>query len=202
MNDNREKKEFTADIELSENDIYEAMKDIRGYLDVTPADLKELYKFAYRHAWNRITRHIKASDIMTRKVLSVERTTTIKETAELMAEHDIYGVPVIDSDGKVSGVISEKDFLSRLGIKGKVHFVSVIAACATRACYEIILSQNAEDIMTAPAITVREETTAGEISNIMAEKNINRVPVTDSEGKLIGIVSRSDIVRALSTMRS
>ena len=50
--------------------------------------------------------------------------------------------------------------------------------------------------MTSPAIIVREDATVVEISNIFTEKNINRVPVTDSEGKMIGIVSRADIVRA------
>jgi CBS domain-containing protein len=56
--------------------------------------------------------------------------------------------------------------------------------------------QKAEDIMTSPAITVVENATVFEISNIFFQKNINRVPVTEGEGKLLGIVSRADIVRA------
>ena len=65
------------------------MKDIQGYLDITPADLKEIYKFAYRHALERITSSVRAhAHIMTRQVFSVKRTMPVKEVAELMAEEN------------------------------------------------------------------------------------------------------------------
>jgi len=59
------------------------MKNIQGYLDITPADLKEIYKFAYRHALERITQSVKALDIMTRKVFSVKKTTPSKKLLSL-----------------------------------------------------------------------------------------------------------------------
>lgn len=185
-------------IEISDGDIYEAMKDIRGYLDITPADLKEIYKFAYRHALERITRSVKALDIMTRKVFSVKRAAPLKEVAELMAKEKISGIPVLEDDSKVAGIISEKDFLSSMGSGDKTHFMAFVAECLLgNGCAAFPVSfQRAEDIMTSPAIIVREDATVFEISNIFFEKNINRVPVADREGKLLGIVSRADIVRA------
>lgn len=85
-----------------------------------------------------------------------------------------------------------------MGSGDKTHFMSFVAECLNgRPCAASpVLLQKAEDIMTSPAITVREDATVFEISNIFFEKNINRVPVTDREGKLLGIVSRADIVRA------
>ena len=198
MGENIKKKDLTIDIEISDNDIYEAMKDIPGYLDITPADLKEIYKFAYRHALQRITQAVRAHDIMTTQVFSENRTTPVMEVAELMAEKSVSGIPVLEDDGKVAGIISEKDFLSHMGSRDKTHFMAVVAECLKgKGCVAMpIRSQKAEDIMTSPAVTVKEDTSVIEIANLFTEKNINRVPVINEEGRLKGIVSRADIVRA------
>ena len=198
MDENIKKKDLTIDVEISDNDIYEAMKDIQGYLDITPADLKEIYKFAYRHALERITQSVRAHDIMTTQVFSVNRTTPVMEVAELMAEKTVSGIPVLEEDGKVAGIISEKDFLSHMGSRDKTHFMAVVAECLKgKGCVAMpIRSQKAEDIMTSPAVTVKEDTSVIEIANLFTEKNINRVPVINEEGRLKGIVSRADIVRA------
>lgn len=198
MGENIKKKDLTIDIEISDNDIYEAMKDIPGYLDITPADLKDVYKFAYRHALQRVTEAVRAHDIMTTQVFSVNRTTPVMEVAELMAEKTVSGIPVLEEDGKVAGIISEKDFLSHMGSRDKTHFMAVVAECLKgKGCVAMpIRSQKAEDIMTSPAVTVKEDTSVIEIANLFTEKNINRVPVINEEGRLKGIVSRADIVRA------
>jgi len=198
MGENIKKKDLTIDIEISDNDIYEAMKDIPGYLDITPADLKDVYKFAYRHALQRITQAVRAHDIMTTQVFSVNRTTPVMEVAELMAEKTVSGIPVLEEDGKVAGIISEKDFLSHMGSRDKTHFMAVVAECLKgKGCVAMpIRSQKAEDIMTSPAVTVKEDTSVIEIANLFTEKNINRVPVINEEGRLKGIVSRADIVLA------
>jgi len=198
MDEASKKNSFPFTIEMSDDDIYEAMKDIQGYLDITPADLKTIYTFAYRHALERIAGSVKARDIMTTQVFSVKRETPLTEVAELMARENISGLPVVDEDGKPAGIISEKDFLAHMGSGDKSHFMSVVAECLKgKGCVAIsIRSQKAEDIMTSPAVTVAEDTPAIEIAYIFTKKNINRVPVIDDKGKLTGIVSRADIVRA------
>jgi CBS domain-containing protein len=200
MSKDPEKKKLSYDIDISDKDIYEAMKDIPGYLDITTGDFKELYRLTYRHAMNRITRSIKAGDIMTREVITVKRDTPLKETAKLMAEQGVSGLPVIEKDRKVAGVISEKDFLSRMGAGNTKTFMGIVAECLKgKGCVALsIRAKNAEDIMSSPAITVNEETTLLDITGIFNERKINRVPVVDSEGHLIGIVSRNDIVEARS----
>jgi CBS domain-containing protein len=128
----------------------------------------------------------------------VKRDTPLKIVAEFMAKAKISGIPVLEDDGKVAGIISEKDFLSSMGSGDKTHFMAFISECLQgKGCAVFpVRLQKAEDIMTSPATTVREDATVVGISNIFFEKNINRVPVTDREGKLLGIVSRADIVRA------
>ena len=202
MDDNTEKKDLPLEIEISGDDIFEAMKDIQGYLDITPADLKEIYKFAYRHACDRIMNSVRAGDIMTREVFAVKRATPLEDVAEVMAARGISGVPVLEDDGRIAGVISGKDFLANMGAKDKMNFMAVVAVCLKgEGCVSMpIRGKKAEDIMKSPAITVDENTTLTEIAGIFSSKKINRVPVTDKHGTLIGIVSRADIIHG-STVR-
>jgi len=187
-----------AEIEISDDDVYAALKEIEGYVDITPSDLKEVYRHAFRHALERIRRSVSAADIMTKGVFFVRTDTPLDRVAALMAEKQISGVPVLDDAGHVAGIISEKDFLSRMGAKDTKHVMGIIAAClGGRSCVAMpIRSKKAADIMAAPAITVRENTTAFEITALFNSHNINRVPVIDGQGKLIGIVSRDDLIRA------
>jgi CBS domain-containing membrane protein len=185
-------------LDISDNDIMEAMKEIGGYVDITPGDAKQIYRLAYHHALERLLRSAKAADVMTRDVVSVKKGTPLRDVAGRMACHGISGVPVIEEDGTVAGVISEKDFLIHLGFERARSFMEVVARClSSDGCISVCLKeQTAEDIMQSPAITVREETPVAEIAVIFTEKRINRVPVVGTTGKLLGIVSRADILRS------
>ncbi|MDP2158031.1 MAG: CBS domain-containing protein [Nitrospirota bacterium] len=184
--------------DISDDDIFEAMKDIQGYIDITPADLKEIFRCAYRHATERLSRSVKAADIMSRAVYFVRTHTPLRDVAEIMAEKKISGVPVLDNAESVVGIISEKDFLVHMGSSDTAHVMGIISACLEgKGCLAApIRSKKASDIMASPAITVHEESSAFEIIDLFNNKNINRVPVVDRSGKLTGIVSRADILRA------
>ena len=91
------------------------MKEIPGYLDITPRDFKEIYSLAYRQALSRLFREITAATIMTRDVVVVSEETPLAEVAAVMGERGISGVPVVDKSGRVTGIISEKDFLTAHG---------------------------------------------------------------------------------------
>ena len=186
---------YCRPVDISDDDIYDAMKEIPGYLDITPGDFKELYRFAYQHAVERFS-SVKAGDAMVRKVVSVTRKTPLVQVAEAMARHGVSGVPVVEEGERVVGVISEKDFLTRMGEQDAKTFMGVVAECLKgKGCVAVpIRGQNAEDIMTSPAVTVNEETSIMEIANIFTEKNINRVPVINQQGRLVGIITRADVV--------
>ena len=187
-------------IDISDDDIFEAMRDIPGYLDVTPGDLEEIFFHAYRRAFERIACSSCAVDLMTRNVYTVRRETPLPDVAELMAVHEISGVPVVDTDRRVVGMISEKDFCFHMGGRRSTSLMGVIADCASgRDCLALsIRERRAGEIMTSPVITVHEDTVLLEISAILSENQINRVPVVDGEERLVGIVSRADVVTASS----
>ena len=185
-------------VDITENDIYEAMKDIPGYLDITPQDLKEIFRYAYRHAVERLMNSAKAKDIMTKTVVSVSPESRLHEIARTMAKHGISGVPVVDKGGLV-GIISQKDFLKLMTTDAQ-NLMDVLAeyidgkGCAAGS----LRARTAREIMSFPVITVHEDETLAQIAELFASKHINRAPVIDQEGGMIGIVSRDDIVKAYS----
>jgi len=187
---------------LTDEDIYEAMKAIPGYIDITPGDFKEVYCLAYKHAAERFARSVTAGDIMVARALYALPDTPLVEVAEILGNNGISGLPVIDADRKVLGVVSEKDILSRLGIKDTMSFMVIVTRCLQAGgCISLpARSLTAGEIMASPAITVSPDTSLLEITKLLAEKGINRLPVTDSGGRLLGILARSDIVNA--TLRS
>jgi len=185
-------------MELSEDDIIKAMKDMKGYLDITPGDFREIYQFAYKHAIERFNQSITAKNVMTRDVISVNTETPLVDVADVLNNHLITGVPVIDGGSKVVGIISEKDFIFQMGMEKERTFMAVVARCLKgTGCIAVSMRrQKAKDIMTSPALTVSENTPVSDIATIFTKKKINRAPVTADEKRLIGIVTRTDIVRS------
>jgi len=188
--------ETSSPLEISDKDIYEAMKEIPGYLDITPGDFKDLYKLVYHHTLDRISQAVKASDIMTKTVVTVTPETPVMEAAGLMAVKEVSGVPVIDKDNNVVGVLSERDFLSRMGGGGTKNFMTVVARCLeAKGCAAVaIREKTVKDIMTSPAVIVNGHARSPDIAALLKKKKINRVPVIDQNDCLVGIISREDIV--------
>ncbi len=119
----------TISPEIADEDIFAAMQEISGYLDITPGDFREVYQLAWRHARERLLRTAKAREIMTRDVAQVKVDTPLKEVAALMARQGVSGVPVVDAAGRAVGVISEKDFLKAMSSGGITSFMGVVAQC-------------------------------------------------------------------------
>jgi CBS domain-containing membrane protein len=200
MPDARDKPESapTPGIEIKEEDILEAMRAIPGYLDISPGDFKELYRLAFAHALERLSRAVTAAEIMTTDVLTVKPDTPVAEVAAAMGRRGVSGVPVVDAGQKVVGVISEKDFLTRMGVQDAKNFMSLVANCLmTKGCVALpIKVAVAGDLMNSPAVTVAPDTPVRDIAALLTQKSINRVAVTDPAGRLLGLVSRGDIVKA------
>ena len=191
----------TVSIDLSDDDVLAAMKSIQGYVDITPADFKEIYGLAYSHALERLGQSVTAEDIMTKAVISVNPDTALTDTARYMADNSISGLPVIDSNQIVIGVISEKDFFRKMGTENKGSFMGVVTEClSNKGCLALpIREKTAGDIMTTPVITARLSSTVSELSTILTDNQINRIPIVNNKGQLLGIVSRGDMIDSFCT---
>ncbi|MBF0390072.1 MAG: CBS domain-containing protein [Desulfamplus sp.] len=193
-------------IGFSDDDIVEAMRDISGYLDITPSDFKEIYQIASRHALERLKNSVKAEHVMTTPVITAFEETSLLDAAKLMAHNNISGVPVLNSKKTLSGVLSEKDFLKKLVYQdrdnsniGNGSFMNIIAQCLElKSCLAADLKKLfVKDIMSSLPITVKKSMSIMEVAAIFESKKINRTPVLDEGSNLVGIVARSDIVQAL-----
>ncbi len=184
---------------ITEDDIYQAMKKIPGYLDITPSDCMELYQVAFEHAMSKLQNAIKADQIMTRNVITASEDASLIEIAKKMAENKVSGLPVLKEDLTVSGIISEKDFLKRMNNNKEASLMRVVLQCMeTAGCIAANFNDLvASEIMSSPPITTSPQTPVLEVANIMDQKNINRVPVIDDQLKLVGIIARSDIVQTM-----
>jgi CBS domain-containing membrane protein len=192
--------EACVPVDISDNDVYEAMKDISGYIDITPGDFKEIYVKAYQHALQRLTQSVNVKEVMTKNVATVAPNTPLRAVAEVMAQRRVSGVPVIDADRKVVGVVSDKDFLSHMGTGEAKSLMDLVAECLQGSgCVATPIRQKyASDIMASPPITIGQDSSVIDAADLIIKKSINRLPVVDSAGKLVGIVARADIVRSSS----
>ncbi len=142
---------------------------------------------------------MKVREVMTRTVVSVRPETPLKDVAALMVEHGISGVPVVDEQGVVLGVVSEADFIVKeRGLEGVRHRpLARFLGRADEARAEIakVQAATAGSAMSSPAITIEADRPVREAAAVMIERAINRLPVVE-DGRLVGIVTRADLVRA------
>ncbi len=148
---------------------------------------------------------MKVRDIMSTQVVTVSPSTTVREIAGLMVEKHVSGLPVLSENGTLVGIVSEGDLLRRpeLGTqKQRRRWVSFFSGVDEQA-REFTKSHalRAGDVMTQQVIHVAEETPLGDVVGLMEKHNIKRLPVL-SDGKLVGIVSRADLLRALAARQA
>jgi len=187
-----------TDPEMIREDFRHAAKELHGFIDISEEDLFKIYQLAVKHARNRLKGDCVVETVMTHEVVSVQAKAHSHEAEALLFRHRISGLPVVDGENRVIGVITEKDFLYRMEdpelftlMDRFKHFLH------HKEIGKKILGEYVEDLMTTPAVTVTKGMTVRQIATLFVEKKINRVPVVDEEGKLVGIVSRADLVRAL-----
>lgn len=143
-----------------------------------------------------------ASEIMTRSVVAIPAEATLREAAETLALRRISGAPVLDEAGIVVGIITESDLMNeakkRSAIPHSAPFGLFIAPeAALQRIYHDGASLLVREIMTKDVLTVTGDTSLRIVADTMTKKRINRVPVVDSDRKLVGIITREDVLRAL-----
>lgn len=132
--------------------------------------------------------------VMTRKVVTASPSTPYKELARRMSESAVSALPVVDlvgDEGRLVGIVSEDDLLAK-------RDPDPWRSMAARSRGDEALSEalTAAELMTSPAITVRAEDSLARAAQLMHRKRVKRLPVMDREGRLVGIVSRGDLIKA------
>jgi CBS domain-containing protein len=142
-----------------------------------------------------------AVDVMTSEVISVDENATVPAVARLLAERGISAVPVVDKDNRVIGMVSEGDLLHRAetGTERRRSWWLDVMTSTNKLAGDYIKSHSGKvkDVMTRNIISVTETTPVADIALLLETNRIKRVPVV-RDGKLVGIVSRANLVRALA----
>lgn len=134
---------------------------------------------------------MRVDDVMSRAVVTIEPDDSLRHAAELMSQHHISGLPVV-ANGKLVGVLTESDFLVLSSGQGRSRWLDVLFG-RSKAPEE---ATEVGDLMTADPVTVAPDRRLRDAARMMISSGVKRLPVVDSEGNLMGIVSRADIMKS------
>lgn len=138
---------------------------------------------------------MRAREMMSTPVVTVRPDTPLKAVAEAMAAHRVSGVPVVDGDGRLVGIVAESDFLTKMEDGPRRGLRGWLAGILRRR--RIPAPRTARDLMTTPVIIAGPDATVRELARLMAAHDVNRIPIVE-DGRVVGIVTRADILRTLA----
>jgi len=130
-------------------------------------------------------------DVMTTRVIWVKKGATFREMAIALREHRVSAFPVVDDDGKVIGVVSEADMLNKEALSDEPGKIAGILHHRDQAKARGV---TAGDLMTTAVVTVRPDDTVEHAAKLMYDRRVKRLPVTDADGCLAGIIGRADVL--------
>ncbi|HET9142376.1 CBS domain-containing protein [Actinophytocola sp.] len=137
-------------------------------------------------------KHRKVADVMTTEVTTVEEGTPYKDIVALLHEREVSGVPVLDADGRLAGMVTEGDLLPRQG--GRQQAPARRRIRVPRQRVRQVQATTAAGLMSTPVHTVGPEATVAEAARLIEAYGVRRLPVVDGNDALVGIVSRRDLL--------
>jgi len=183
------------ELDLSDDDILEAMRRVPGYLDISTSDFRELYQLAHAHALERYFRHVRAGRLMRVGIEPLHPELHMDEAARSLARQGLKSLPVVDAGERVVGVLTETDFLRRLNADTFLALLLRLledAGSFGHRCHETLVGT----AMTTPVVTVPEDAGFGEIVAAFATHEGRSMPVVGADGRLRGLLLRKDFLGA------
>jgi CBS domain-containing protein len=145
---------------------------------------------------------VKVSEVMRRQVATVHPESPITEAVELLLDKDYTAVPVVDSDGKVVGMVSDNDLLTRGGMRVTISLQKATDLDYVRGLHASLENpgRTVSEVMTTEVVAVPPDMILGRAARLMVDKHLKRLPVVDSDGKLVGILGRLDILNSVAAV--
>lgn len=182
-------------------DYQQALQSLGTYVDITVDDLLELTRRAEQIARRRATASLTVQQVMTQPVRTVRPRTPIAQAAHLMVRERISGLPVVDDDERLLGLITEADFLRALGVPSPVASHSVwqtLESLFSHLTHHDDLETPIDPVelhMIRRVQHVGPEQTVQDVLDVMKSHAVKRVVVCDATQRVVGMVTRSDLVR-------
>ncbi len=183
---------YSAEIEITDEDVIDAMQHISGYLDISTEDFRDIYHLAHRHALGRIFKSFKAETLVRKVIEPLHSDMHLGEAAKIIICSGFKSLPVVDSKGCVVGMLTETDYLRKLKVDS---FLELLLSMLDESfefkhrCHET----NVSEAMTSPAITINREADFPGVVSAFNKHDGRCTPVVDSEGHLLGVLLRKDL---------
>jgi CBS domain-containing protein len=134
-------------------------------------------------------------DVMTTDVVTVGEAVPYKEIVDTLAQHAVSALPVIGDDGRVVGIVSEADLLHKMEFAGLEPHVHLLERKRRRTARTKAAADVARDLMSSPAVVTGPGDSLSAVAKLMDAERVKRLPVVDEDGRLVGIISRRDLLR-------
>jgi CBS domain-containing protein len=157
--------------------------------------LEDVQIVKYTHRAPRDVPTATVGDVMTRDVVSVHPDTPLPEVVGAVLDRDFRALPVVDAEARLVGIITNGDLVSRGGLSARLELLAALGQSG--ALPSEVERRTAAEIMTAPVVSIAPDTPLREAVHVMADKRIKRLPVIDAAGRLVGILSRVDVLRTM-----
>jgi CBS domain-containing membrane protein len=171
------------------------MRDIPGYLDISPQDFRELYRASAAHAMARLAGNPSARSLMRVGGPALAPHQMLPEAVRQMAASGVKAAAVVDGTAKVIGILTETDLLRRLEVDSSLALLVRLSEepDAVGRCWAGV---RVDAVMTSPAQTLRAEATLPEMAEAFRRHGGRSMPVVDLSGRLLGMLSRKDLIHS------
>lgn len=184
------------ELELSDEDIIDAMQRIPGYLDITTEDFRAIYHVAHAHALDRLFGGIRAGELMRRDLEPLGAAMTLAEAARVMVRQGCKALPVVDGENRVTGILTETDYLRWLGTDSLLGLLLPAAAGSAADPAAVLRTDTVAAAMTAPVVSVGRDAGVGAIVAAFHRHPGHHMPVVDTDERLCGLLSRKQFLAA------
>jgi CBS-domain-containing membrane protein len=186
---------LTEELELTDEDVIDAMQHIPGYLDISTDDFRAIYHLAHAHASERLFQQVRAGALMRAGVEPLRPEMSAADAARALVQQNLKSLPVVDNGNQVLGILTETNLLRCLGAASYLELLFDAveqvrvpdAACGQRSVAEV---------MTSPAIGVNERAGFNEVMQAFRRHAGRSMPVVDAAGRLTGMLLRKDFLHA------
>jgi CBS domain-containing membrane protein len=187
----------SARVGLTESDLTAVLTEHNQIFDVNPEDIPGIVREAELKAYRRRGGEITCGDIMSRDVVGVAPSTTLREAHALLRAHDIKALPVTAEDATVIGIVTQTDLLDKAAWGSNGPRIAKRERLLKAVTMEKAPQGTVADIMTTPVRSVTPETPIADIVPLMADGGLHHMPVVGPDNKLVGLVTQSDLIAAL-----
>jgi CBS domain-containing protein len=159
--------------------------------------ISDLVVLSHKTRKQLLPRQLRVREVMTPAPRKVSPSTSLKEVTELLLSSIFTGLPVVDEKNRPVGIITQGDLIYRGGLPMRLGLLSKSDPEKVHPILQALALRKAEEVMTRPAVSIPVDKSALDAVNLMLNKKLKRLPVVDDNGKLVGIVSRVDLFRAI-----